>query len=204
MLLKAWKMIDCAFSIYNRNDEKNQTIARQLEKREADIDDRQKNITEYLSQLMSKKLTTKEAEQIPLLLHCTNDVERMGDHTEIICRIIEEMQQNELKFSSTAEAEYDLLHDKLAEAAHLSAQMLTRYSEDLHKCSDKVHDELYTLLNKFETEHVNRINAGDCRPQVGILYLELLEEFRKIARHIFNINERAGKFYSSIPLNKRK
>ncbi len=200
MLNKAWKMIDCAFNLYNRNDEKNQTIARQLEKREADIDERQKNITEYLSKLMSKNLTGKEAAQIPLLLHCTNDVERIGDHTEIITAIINNMQQDDLKFSEEAEKEYDLLHDKLAEVATLSAQMLTCYSNEQQQKSLKLHDELYNMLNSYEQEHIARVNNGDCRPQVGILYLELLEEFRKIARHIFNINERAGMFYSNVPV----
>ncbi|MBR2425192.1 MAG: Na/Pi cotransporter family protein, partial [Lentisphaeria bacterium] len=99
MLQKAWKMVNCAMNLYNRNDAKNETLARQLGKREADIDERQKSITEYLSKLMEKKLTKQEAAQIPLLLHCTNDIERIGDHTAIIQRIINQLQENELKFS---------------------------------------------------------------------------------------------------------
>jgi len=194
---KAWKMIDCALNTYNRNDEKNQAFARQLEKREADIDERQKNITNYLSQLMSRKLTAAETAQIPLLLHCTNDVERIGDHTEIITGIIDKLHEDQLKFSLQAEKEYDLLHDKLAEVAKLSAQMLTDYAEVQQQKSQQLHDELYSMLDQFEQEHIARITRGDCRPQVGILYLELLSEIRKIARHLFNINERAGMFYGN-------
>ena len=197
MLQKAWRMIDCALSIYNRNDEKNQAIVRQLEKREEDIDERQKNITDYLSQLMGKKLSRSEAAQIPLLLHCTNDVERIGDHTEIIQGIIEKLQSDELKFSIQAEKEYDLLHDKLAEVARLSSEMLARCTPELLKKSTQLEGEIYGLLNKFENEHINRINRGDCRPQVGILYLELLSEIRKISRHLFNINERSEMFYDN-------
>lgn len=197
MLQKAWRMIDCALSIYNRNDEKNQAFVRQLEKREADIDERQKNITDYLAQLMSRKLTRSEAAQIPLLLHCTNDVERIGDHTEIIQGIIEKLQSDELKFSIQAEKEYDLLHDKLAEVARLSSEMLARCTPELLKKSTQLEGEIYGLLNKFENEHINRINRGDCRPQVGILYLELLSEIRKISRHLFNINERSEMFYDN-------
>ena len=199
MLQKAWKMIDCALNIYNRNDEKNQMVVRQLEKREADIDERQKNITEYLSKLMSKKLTSAEAVQIPLLLHCTNDVERIGDHTEIICRIIGQMKTDELKFSEQAEKEYDMLHDKLADVARVSSLLLSHYSDELMQQSNQLHDEIYGMLNSFETEHVARINNGDCSPQVGMIYLELLAEIRKISRHLFNINERASMFYSNYP-----
>ena len=197
MLQKAWKMIDCALNIYNRNDEKNQTMVRQLEKREADIDERQKNITDYLSQLMGKKLTPQESAQIPLLLHCTNDVERIGDHTEIIQNIIGQLQENDLRFSIQAEKEYDLLHDKLAEIAKLSAEMLSHFTPEMLKKSEGMELDMYNLLNKFETEHIARINRGDCRPQVGILYLELLAEIRKISRHLFNINERSQMFYDN-------
>ena len=55
------------------------------------------------------------------------------------------------------------------------------------------------MLNRSEAEHISRINNGECRPQVGILYLELLEEIRKISRHLENIVERADMFYSKLP-----
>ena len=204
MLQKAWKMIDCALNMYNHNDEKNQIMVKQLEKREADIDERQKNITDYLSQLMSRKLTKAEAVQIPLLLHCTNDVERIGDHTEIIQSIINKLQTDELKFSIQAEKEYDLLHEKLASAAKLSAEMLTRCTPELMEKSLQMEKDLQQMLDNFETEHITRINRGDCRPQVGILYLELLAEIRKISRHLFNINERSEMFYENFPAELRK
>ena len=117
MLQKAWRMIDCALNLYNRNDAKNQAFAGSLESREADIDKRQQDITEYLSQLMEKDLKQQEAALIPLLLHCTNDVERIGDHTAVVQGIIRKVHQNGLKFSPDAEKEYDLLHEKLAEIA---------------------------------------------------------------------------------------
>ncbi|MBR7144008.1 MAG: Na/Pi cotransporter family protein [Lentisphaeria bacterium] len=203
MLQKAWKMIDCALNIYNRNDEKNQLMVKQLEKREADIDERQKNITDYLAQLMSRKLNKKEVAQIPLLLHCTNDVERIGDHTEIIQAIIGKLQADDLKFSIQAEKEYDLLHDKLAETTALSTEMLTRCTPQLMTKSLLLEKELQTMLDNFETEHISRINSGACRPQVGILYLELLGEIRKISRHLFNINERSEMFYGDFPTERR-
>lgn len=204
MLQKAWTMIDCALNIYNRNDEKNQSIVKQLEKREADIDERQQSITDYLSQLMSKKLTKPEAAQIPLLLHCTNDVERIGDHTEIIQGLIGKLQADNLKFSIQAEKEYDILHDKLAEAAELSAEMLKRCTPQLMEKSVRLENEMQAMLDKYETEHIARINSGACRPQVGIIYLDILAEIRKISRHLFNINERSEMFYENFPAEIKK
>ena len=43
---------------------------------------------------------------------------------------------------------------------------------------------LAQLLAAAEKEHFTRISKGDCKPEVGILFLELVEEMRKISRHL--------------------
>ena len=199
MLKKAWKMIDCSLKIYIDNDEKNQAIVKQLEKREADIDERQKDITEYLSQLMRRDLTQKEAEQIPMLLHCTNDVERIGDHAELIRNITEKLNADKIRFSPEAEEEFKHLHDSLTDLAESSMELLEKNTSACHEKANEIQERLFNMLDRSEAEHLSRINNGECRPQVGILYLELLEEIRKISRHLENINDRSGMFYEKLP-----
>lgn len=199
MLKKAWKMIDCSLKIYINNDEKNQSIVKQLEKREADIDARQKDITGYLSELMRRDLTKRQAEQIPLLLHCTNDVERIGDHTAIIRAITEKLNQENLRFSAEAEEEFKNICQILKELANSSVGLLSANDEAAISMAQQVQKRIFTILDDSEAEHLARINNGECRPQVGILYLELLEEIRKVARHLENINDRAGMLYTKLP-----
>jgi Na/Pi-cotransporter len=200
MLQKSWKMVNSTLNFYNRNDEKNQSLLRQIEKRETDIDNRQKNITDYLWQLMERKLNDREAAQIPLLLHCTNDVERIGDHALVIHKIFLGMESDALKFSERAEKEYDNLHDKLAEMASSCAEMLTQSTPELRKKTMEMYSEFTGLITAVESEHVARINNGECKPQVGLVYLRLLSEFRKVARHLRNINERAEVFYDNFKI----
>ena len=199
MLKKAWKMIDCTLKIYLDNDEKNQAMVKQLEKREADIDERQKDITAYLSELMLRKLTAKEAEQIPMLLHCTNDVERIGDHAELIRNITEKLNDSDIRFSPEAEAELKEIHNTLDKLAYATADLLEKNRFEAHTQATKLQQQLFATLDSSEAEHLARINNGGCRPQVGILYLELLEEIRKISRHLENINDRSGMFYEKLP-----
>ena len=197
MLQKAWKMVNSTLNLYNRNDEKNQAIIRQIEKREADIDERQKNITDYLWQLMERNLNAQEAAQIPLLLHCTNDVERIGDHALVINKIFHTLEDEGLKFSERASKEFDMLHSKLAEMAAASAEMLTESSPVLRQTTMEMYSKMTEMMAAVEMEHITRINNGECKPQVGLLYLKLLSEFRKVARHLRNINERAEVFYDN-------
>ncbi len=199
MLLKSWKMIDCTLNLYNRNDEKNQLMEKQLDKREADIDERQQAITEYLSQLMLRPLTAQESEQIPMLLHCTNDVERIGDHAEIIKATVERLQNDGLRFSPEAEKEYDTLHDTLAELADTTIKHLAKPSTMRKSEAEHLQEKIQSMLSRSEAEHFNRISSGDCHAPAGILFLEMVEEIRKIARHLENINDRAAMFYGKFP-----
>ena len=195
MLKKSWKMIDCALNVYNRNDDRNRVLEKQLPQREADIDARQKAITEYLSKLMLRPLTDKESGQIPLLLHCTNDAERIGDHAEIIHAAVLHLQEEHLRFSRKAEAEYDKLHDMLAKLAGATLKMLEAPTAEHRAEAARLQERIQQMLDRSETEHFTRISNGDCKPQVGMLYLELVEEMRKISRHLENIHERAAMFY---------
>ena len=199
MLKKSWKMIDCALNVYNRNDERNQILEKQLEQREADVDSRQKAITEYLTRLMLRPLTSRESEQIPMLLHCTNDAERIGDHAEIIHSAILRMRDDGSRFSPDAEAEYDQLHDTLAALAKATIKLLENPTPESRVEAIRLQERIQLMLDQSEKEHFTRASNGECKPQVGILFLELLEEIRKISRHLENIHERASMFYGKFP-----
>ena len=198
MLKRAWIMVDCALKIYNKNDEKNQEIVKQLEKREEDVDGRQQEIADYLAELMHRPMTSQQARQIPMLLHCTNDVERIGDHTSFIRNIIENMQQSKLAFSPKAEAEFNEMHADLAHLTEEVIGLLDKKSPESIQNAKQARLALESKLNQFETDHLKRISDGLCVPAVGIMYLNLLEEIRKITHHLSNITDRADNFYDKL------
>ena len=134
-----------------------------------------------------------------MLLHCTNDVERIGDHAEIIHATVKRLQEDNLRFSPEAEAEYDHLHDTLAELASATIKMLEEPSAEYRVEAARLQERIQMMLDRSETEHFTRISNGECKPHVGILFLELIEEIRKISRHLENIHERAAMFYGKFP-----
>ncbi len=199
MLKKSWKIVDCTLCLYNKNDEKNQAVLKQLEKREADVDERQKDITEYLSRLMQVQLTSQEAEQIPLLLHCTNDAERLGDLAEGIRDLMNRMQENKYRFSEKAEKEFDELHATLTRLADLAIALLDKKSAETLDIAKQTKVRMKYMLSSVEADHMARVNGGTCLPEVSILYLELLENMRKVYKNIANIIDRAEMFYDKLP-----
>ena len=205
MLKKSWKMADRTLRIYNKNDEENQKFIENLDKHESDVDERQKDITSYLSKLMQCGLTSEEAEQIPLLLHCTNDAERIGDLSATIRDIMMRIKENKYTFSTEAENEFNELHSRLAGLAEMSIKLLESKSHEDVEQAKLAKVEITTMLSSLESDHISRVNEGICRPEVGISYLELLESVRKVAKNLFNIIDRAENFYDKFPkLGKRR
>lgn len=168
------------------------------------MDERQKDITEYLSKLMQVPLTSEEAEQIPLLLHCTNDAERLGDLASDIRDLMNRMQDNKYTFSQKAEKEFDDLHSTLTNLADLAIKLLEKKSTDTLLEAKGMKRKMKDMLNKVEAEHMTRVNGGTCLPEVSILYLELLENMRKVYKNIANIIDRAEMFYEKLPKAARQ
>ena len=203
MLKKSWQMADGALRIYNKNDEANQKLVKTIETREADIDERQKDITNYLSSLMQSDLTSEEAKQIPLLLHCTNDAERIGDLSENIKSIMDTMTRNKYAFSQKAEEEFNELHEKLAMLADSTVSLFYKKSDELLGKAKHLKKDVAEMINRVEADHISRVNTGSCLPEVSVLYLELLESIRKVAKNLNNIVDRAEMFYEKLPKVRR-
>lgn len=199
MLKRSWKNVNCTLNMYNKNDNKNKKLLSKLEEREADIDARQQDIADYLSKLMLRNLNSTEANQIPLLLHCTNDAERIGDHASIIRSIMEKIKASQYTFSPGGTAEFESLHNALNELAKMAAKLLESHDPELFATATRMKNDLSEQLARVEADHMGRVNQGTCLPEVSILYLELLEEINKVSRHLFNIVERAGMLYERLP-----
>ena len=199
MLKHAWKMTACALNIYAHDDEKNQERVKTLEQREEDVDSRQHDIADYLSKLMLKPLAPAESRQIPVLLHCTNDAEKIGDYALELRDLMQKIKDGEVRFSEPAEFELEALRSRLNALAEDALELLKENSPERLQAAAGANAEFLKKLDLAEQTHMTRLCEGKCKPANGVLYLELLEKIRKISRHLYNITERAGQFYTKLP-----
>ncbi|NLG14646.1 MAG: Na/Pi cotransporter family protein [Lentisphaerae bacterium] len=191
MLGNAWVMIDCAINTYSKNTPENQKMADRLDDREEEIDALQVEITDYLSRLMQQKLMPAQADAIPLLIHCTNDTERIGDHTAIILDQINQIKKTGVTLSEMAEREMDELQELLAKQAEVANTLLIKYSPEKFALAVELEEKINSLTESFESNHLERIKEGTCLPVIGVYYIQLLAEFQKISRHLANIADRS-------------
>ena len=190
MLNEAWGMISSVGNDVVLSGKTEDKFYDKMMKHEAGVDEMQTDITDYLVSLTRKKLTSSQAEMIPLLMHCTNDTERVGDHAEIMFNLVKRLNASGKKLSEEAVLELKQVWKLLC----FQAQHILLYFENSEKrnatASLRKGEKLLTYTQKYEKNHIKRLKKGNCKVASGIVYIELLTEFDRISNHLTNIAER--------------
>lgn len=160
--------------------------------REAKIDGAQHDIIDYLVQLTRRHLTENQSDAIPMFMHCVNDVERIGDRSMNIFRLIDQMPAgDDAKLSPGAVAELEEIRQGIED---IGEHLLTAMATNDHAMYDKVLDsaqKVKAMTSRFESNHEARLKNEDCTVQKGVVFVEVLANIERIVAHLTNVCERA-------------
>ena len=190
MVVDAWKMVSAAVNThFIEGDDSKKKIAA-LESEEERIDGMQEEITDYLVKLTRRPLTAPQSQLIPLLMHCTNDAERIADHCETILALSERIREEKNPLSATALKELARLWEVLDDQAENVISGLENGEEKPLRNAVKDEHKVEKLADKFEEEHIERLRKGRCSAATGVIYIEMLGELAKISARLANISDR--------------
>ena len=167
--------------------EDNLSTLKPVSEMEQAVDNLQTEITQYLIELSQRTLTQTQSEELPVLIHNVNDVERIGDHSENIVELAERKIEKKMPFSDEAIKELTLMWNELN-------SMMIETEQALKKNDSKIAENVLTReerMNRFQIElkkaHVNRLNEGKCNLKSGIVFLDMVDNLEKIGDHLSNI-----------------
>ena len=167
--------------------ENDNSFFNKIREQEDAVDNLQKEITQYLVELSQKDLEKSEAEEIPVLLHSVNDVERIGDHAINILEISERKIDQKLPFSDGSVI-------RLKEMVDITLFMIENTIIAMHKKDitsakkvlekEKELNELQIRLKEFQ---IKNINEGKYNFLSGIVFNDFVDNIEKIGDHLTNI-----------------
>ena len=157
---------------------------------EDEVDQTQGDIMDYLVQLTRKELTEAQAQAIPVMMHCVNDAERISDLAFLIARRAASQPANTSKFTDGAVREMNEIVDKACALANLTLESL-RGSDGVSKAVALVMQDMKAMARKSIQGHVDRLQAGQCKPDRGMVFVEVIAALENIVRHLENIAQRA-------------
>jgi len=192
MVKEAWSMTRAAVEESFLPAQYSAEKASQLMDREDRVDDLQAEITTYLVKLTQRDLTETQSELVPLLMHCTNDAERIADHTDNMMKLTQKLVTSGKPLSDPALQDLKELWKVLQEEADSVIRALNNTDKTNIKTALKKELQIDLLTDRYEHNHIIRLKEGQCDAMTAIIFIEILNELEKIGDHLSNIAERTS------------
>ncbi len=151
------------------------------------IDEFQLAITTYLVALSREQLSEEVSNQLPVLLHIVNDLERVGDHAVNIVEIAQRKIEQGLSFSEAAVSEATELRKEADQMFECIIPALEKEDTEAAKSALINEANLNKMQIDFRRMHVERMGGGICSPQAGLIFVDLVDNVEKIGDHLTNI-----------------
>ena len=176
-------------------DKKYET-AEEVYKREKYIDYLSHRITEYMVSANRYDLPLKDRERLGGLFHVIIDVERIGDHAVNIMDDALKEKKQKIEFSSDGINELKVMYDKVIEIFEKAREIFVKEDDSTFEEINKLEDTIDQMKIDCQEDHVERMAAGKCSIESGLIFTDLIIGYERIADHAINIA------YSILPEKK--
>jgi len=180
----ALEMVDDTMHMLVKND---LGILRKIARKEDVVDELEKDIAVYLSEMSQYGLTLEQSRLVASYLHAVNDIERIGDHADNIAALLQEKIERGYPFSESAVEELKEMHSKVR---NMVARAVAAFrSKNLALAREIIAEDtdVDRMEKNLRQRHVSRINEGRCFPPSGVLYLDIISNLERIGDHSVNI-----------------
>lgn len=161
-------------------------------RREHKVDKMQEEITAYLTALMQHTLSSQEAQALPVLLHCTNDAERLADYASGVINQADRLAGFHEKFGRKPEKE---LRQFFASIEAMAQDVLAALDEISPERADSARhraEEIRRQAAKLEDSHLEHLSKGDCTAETGVIFIALVGVLRQVTDRLDNIAARTA------------
>ena len=170
-------------AITNKSLEDIETVA----KCEKKLDDMQEALTEFLIKVDNLSLSESQKKHINNLFNMVTDIERVGDHADNLSENAKYMIDNDLEFSDLGKEDLAEISKDSIEAFEIALNARSGDALRAVRKVNKLEDEVDMLEDEMREKHIERLSKGDCNPQAGIAFLDIISNLERISDHATNI-----------------
>ncbi len=144
-------------------------------------------ITNYLVKINQTTLPIEDLKSLGALFHVVNDIERIGDHAENVADAARQRRDGNLSISKEAQRELgellDMVNTIFQYAIEMFAKSDDRHMNDVMLLEDKVDNK----ERELQQRHVERLARGECTPEAGMIFSDIISGLERVADHATNI-----------------
>lgn len=183
----ATQAFEAAFLFVETSNEK---YADKTQKFEDTINNVDEELTKYLIDLSSEQLNQHESEILSSILDSSRDLERIGDHSIGLVRLMEHNISKDITFSQAAVKEIDQLYHETHRMILDALKVVIDDDRELAEELVERHKDIAHLERRIRKDHIKRMNNGECTPLAGINFIDLITPCTRITDHALNLVEK--------------
>lgn len=178
---------DALFLAIRLMDKFDQKSAEKVIELEELVDHYEDELGSYLVKLSSKHLTSKDSQELSVLLHCIGDFERISDHAINLMESAREMHEKELSFSKKAQEELVIFTGAVRDIVNTS--VLVFQEEDLKLASmvEPLEEVIDYLSSEVKKRHIKRLRKGKCTIEMGFILSDITTNYERVSDHCSNV-----------------
>jgi len=159
-----------------------------IQEREDVIDKMDVSVANFLVKIGNLDISEQDNKTVTALLKIESEFEKIGDYAFKLSKVIENINEKELKFSQEADKELKVMYNIVEDTLIRTIEILRE--RDLNSVTEieALRKVSKTYREKYKMEHIERLKEGKCSVESGITFIEILSVYEKIIGHCINIS----------------
>ena len=185
------ELLDCARKVISGATVDDQGPERHIVHREDILDNVQKEVTEFLGSIMSKRLPRDVAERAQRLLRLTDELESVSDECATVLKVVKRLRGQGQHMSEQSVALLLDVHDKVASFAADVTPLIRspRVPFDLESLQ-KRSSEIHTYIRECRRLQLGRVGPEDPGSSIRVLgELDIINAYERIRAYYLNCAE---------------
>ena len=185
------ELLDCARKVLSGETEEDDGPEKHIVHREDILDNVQREVTEFLGSMMSKRLPRDVAERAQRLLRLTDELESVSDECAQVLKVVKRLRKQGQKMSEQSVALLLDVHDKVASfAADITPLIRSpRAPFDLEPLQ-KRSSEMHAYIRECRRIQLGRVGPEDPGSSIRVLgELDVINAYERIRAYYLNCAE---------------
>ena len=167
--------------------EKNTEIRPEIDKANEELEFTNKQIIEFMVKLSNENLAFEDECTLSAFHRVLNDILRIGEIGENICKYAKSMSNHNLEFSPNVMVQIGFFKDKINLLYAKTDEVFLTKNLNKLKDADEIEDEVDQMRKALIDDHFDRLNRNECKPQNSGIYVNLVNNLERAADHMIYI-----------------
>ena len=167
----------------NKDNEQRQNVDLKIE----ELEFTNKQIIEFMVKLTNENLAFEDECTLSSFHRTLNDILRIAEIGDNICKYTNYMVKHELEFSPNVMLQLGFMKNKINELYIQTDEVFLTKNLNKLSLADAVEEEVDQMRKNLIDDHFDRLNRGECKPQNSGVFVNLVNNLERAADHMIYI-----------------